>query len=46
VASDELRQAYMNFAVSGTPTFVLIEATGKIEWRHTGFSVKDGLAIP
>lgn len=46
VASDELRQAYMSFAVSGTPTFVLIDATGKITWRHTGFSVKDGLVIP
>jgi thiol-disulfide isomerase/thioredoxin len=46
VASDELRQAYNSFAVSGTPTFVLIDATGKIEWRRTGFSAKDGLAIP
>jgi thiol-disulfide isomerase/thioredoxin len=46
VASDELRQSYMSFAVSGTPTFVLVDAKGKIEWRHTGFSVKDGLAIP
>lgn len=46
VASDEFRQTYMSFAVSGTPTFVLIDATGKIEWRHVGFSAKDGLAIP
>ncbi len=46
VVSDELRQTYLGFAVSGTPTFVLIDASGKIEWRHTGFSAKDGLAIP
>jgi thiol-disulfide isomerase/thioredoxin len=46
VASDELRQAYLGFAVSGTPTFVLVDADGKIAWRHTGFSAKDGLAIP
>ena len=46
VASDELRQSYLAFAVSGTPTFILLDATGKIEWRHVGFSLKDGLAIP
>ena len=45
-ASDEFRQTYLSFAVSGTPTFVLIDADGKIEWRHTGFSAKDGLKIP
>jgi thiol-disulfide isomerase/thioredoxin len=46
VLSDELRQSYLGFAVSGTPTFVLVDARGTIEWRHTGFSVKEGLAIP
>ena len=46
VASDELRRAHMSFAVNGTPMFVLIDATGKIEWRQVGFSVKDGLKIP
>jgi thiol-disulfide isomerase/thioredoxin len=46
VASDELRQSYLAFAVSGTPTFILLDAKGKIEWRHVGFSQKDGLAIP
>ena len=46
VLSDELRQAYLGYAVSGTPTFVLVDADGKIEWRHTGYSAKDGLAIP
>jgi thiol-disulfide isomerase/thioredoxin len=46
VASDELRQSYLGFAVSGTPTFILVDANGKIEWRHVGFSVKDGLSIP
>ncbi len=46
VYSDELRQAYLGFAVSGTPTFVLVDASGKITWRKVGYSVKDGLAIP
>jgi thiol-disulfide isomerase/thioredoxin len=46
VVSDELRQAYLGFAVSGTPTFILLDADGKIEWRHVGYSAKDGLAIP
>ncbi len=46
VVSDEVRQAHLGFAVSGTPTFVLVDAGGKIEWRHTGFSAKEGLAIP
>ena len=46
VVSDEVRQAYLGFAVSGTPTFVLVDASGKIEWRHTGFSAQEGLAIP
>jgi thiol-disulfide isomerase/thioredoxin len=46
VASDELRQAYLGFAVSGTPTFVLVGADGRIEWRHTGFTAAEGLKIP
>jgi thiol-disulfide isomerase/thioredoxin len=46
VVSDEMRQAHLGFAVSGTPTFVLVDASGKIEWRHTGFSAKEGLGIP
>jgi thiol-disulfide isomerase/thioredoxin len=46
VVSDEMRQAYLGFAVSGTPTFVLVDASGKIEWRHTGFDAKEGLGIP
>ena len=46
VASDDLRSTYLGYAVSGTPTFVLVDANGKIEWRHTGFSAKDGLDFP
>jgi thiol-disulfide isomerase/thioredoxin len=46
VISDELRQAFLGFAVSGTPTFILVDADGKIEWRHVGYSAKDGLAFP
>ena len=46
VASDELRQSFLGFAVSGTPTFILLDADGKIAWRHVGYSAKDGLAVP
>jgi thiol-disulfide isomerase/thioredoxin len=46
VVSDEMRQAYLGYAVSGTPTFVLVDASGKIAWRRTGFSAKEGLGIP
>jgi thiol-disulfide isomerase/thioredoxin len=46
VFSDGVRQAFLGYAVSGTPTFVLVDANGKIAWRHTGYSPNDGLAIP
>jgi len=46
VASDELRRNHQGFGVSGTPTFVLLEAHGRIEWRQVGYSPKTKLAIP
>jgi thiol-disulfide isomerase/thioredoxin len=46
VASDELRRSHVAYGVSGTPTFVLVDEKGKIEWRQVGYSPKDHLSIP
>ena len=46
VASDEMRRSHLDYGVSGTPTFVLVDDFGKIEWRHVGYSPKDKLPIP
>jgi thiol-disulfide isomerase/thioredoxin len=46
VASDELRRSHVTYGVSGTPTFVLVDEKGKIEWRHVGYSPKEHLGIP
>lgn len=46
VASDELRRGHQSYGVSGTPTFVLVDEHGKIEWRQVGYSAKNRLAIP
>jgi thiol-disulfide isomerase/thioredoxin len=45
VASDELRRTHISYAVSGTPTFVLVDAAGKIEWRQTGYSTAKRLSL-
>ena len=31
VATDEFRKAFLAYGVSGTPTFVLVDATGKVQ---------------
>ena len=47
VASDEMRRSHLDYGVSGTPTFVLVDDKGKIEWRQVGYSSKDKpLSIP
>ena len=45
VLSDELRLSYVSFGVSGTPTFVLIDESGVIEWRQTGYTPSRGLGV-
>jgi len=45
VASDELRLSYVSYGVSGTPTFVLVDDEGSVEWRQTGYSVNKGLSV-
>ena len=45
VVSDELRLSYVSFGVSGTPTFVLVDEGGVIEWRQTGYTPSRGLGV-
>lgn len=45
VASDALRRSHVDYGVSGTPTFVLVDEKGHIEWRQVGYSPKDHLNI-
>ena len=46
VATDETRRIQADYGISGTPTFVLVNAEGRIEWRHVGYSPKDHLGVP
>jgi thiol-disulfide isomerase/thioredoxin len=46
VLSDELRLSYVSYGVNGTPTFVLIDEAGQIEWRQTGYTFDGGLKLP
>ena len=46
VGSDELRTVHLAYGVSGTPTFVLVDEHGKIEWRQVGYSKATGLSLP
>lgn len=45
VLSDDLRTSFVTYGVSGTPTFVLVDAEGTIEWRQTGYSPVKGLGL-
>jgi peroxiredoxin len=46
VVSDDLRTVHVAYGVSGTPTFVLVDEQGKIQWRQVGYSASTGLTIP
>ena len=46
VAIDPYRIALQTYGVSGTPTFVLIDADGTVQWYHSGYSAAAGLGIP
>jgi thiol-disulfide isomerase/thioredoxin len=45
VATDEYRRAFQAYAVSGTPTFVLIDAKGVVQSAWTGYTLAEGLKI-
>jgi thiol-disulfide isomerase/thioredoxin len=45
VAVDELRQSFMAYGVSGTPTFVLVDRDGNVASYHTGYDAGHGLGI-
>lgn len=46
VAMDPYRQAFQAFGVSGTPTFVLIDGNGVVQFYETGYNAKVGLDLP
>lgn len=46
VAIDPYRQAFQSFGVSGTPTFVLIDGKGVVQYYETGYNAKIGLKLP
>jgi len=46
VAVDELRKAFLAYGVSGTPTFVLADAAGKVQSVTVGYRTEVGLALP
>ncbi len=45
VATDRFRVTFQNYGVSGTPTFVLIDAAGTVQHYQTGYAPKVGLKI-
>ena len=45
VAINEYRKAFLAYGVSGTPTFVLLDGTGKVRSYATGYSADKGLGI-
>jgi thiol-disulfide isomerase/thioredoxin len=45
IAVDEFRRAFQAYAVSGTPTFVLIDAAGKVASQATGYTPDKGLTL-
>ncbi len=45
VAVDEYRSAFLAYGVSGTPTFVLVDAKGTVQSISTGYAPAKGLPI-
>ncbi len=43
---DAQRDSFRAHGIRGTPTFILVDATGVIRHRQTGYGKKDGLTIP
>jgi thiol-disulfide isomerase/thioredoxin len=45
VAVDEYRRSFLAYAVSGTPTFVLVDAAGRMQSYSTGYRPDKGIGI-
>ena len=45
IALDEYRRYFLAYGVSGTPSFVLVDAEGKIESINSGYRRSEGLKI-
>jgi thiol-disulfide isomerase/thioredoxin len=45
IAVDSYRQAFISYAISGTPTIVIVDADGVIRYRQVGYNVNDGLKV-
>jgi thioredoxin-related protein len=45
VAVDEFRRSFLAYGVSGTPSFVLVDAAGKVLSTSTGYRPEKGLGI-
>ncbi|MBW2420168.1 MAG: hypothetical protein JRH19_16620, partial [Deltaproteobacteria bacterium] len=45
VATDRRRVHIQKYGVSGTPTFVLVDAQGTVRHYQTGYDVDDGLRV-
>ncbi|HWP67438.1 MAG TPA: redoxin family protein [Candidatus Limnocylindria bacterium] len=45
VAIDETRRSFLDYGVSGTPTFVLIDADGRVIRHKTGYARAKGLEV-
>ena len=45
VAIDEDRRAFVDYGVSGTPTFVLVDADGHVQSYGSGYNPEKGLGI-
>jgi len=45
VATDILRNSFISFGVSGTPTILLIDGEGVVRHRQVGYSPEQGLTI-
>ena len=45
VARDPLRQSFISYGVSGTPTVLLVDADGVIRHRQVGYTADKGLSV-
>jgi hypothetical protein len=45
VATDALRRSFLTYGVSGTPTFVLADAAGKVQSIASGYRPEVGLPL-